>query len=129
MKSPKKILSALICFILICGVFSQVLPSGTAMASDPPGYTIAVPPGFDGGGGQFNYGLASVEKGGKFGLIDKTGRVVVDFVYDGLGATNHPAKNSIGANYYIAVQHGKSGILDRNGKPVVPCEYDSISIT
>lgn len=129
MKSPKKVLSALICFVLICGVFSQVLPSGTVMASGSPGYTIAVPPSFDGEGRQFNDGLAPVENGGKFGLIDKTGRVVVDFVYDGLGATNHPAKNSIGANYYIAVQHGKSGILDRNGKPVVPCEYDSISIT
>lgn len=129
MKLPKKILSALICFVLICGVFSQVLPTRTAGASGSPGYTIAVPTSFDGGGGQFNDGLAPVEKGGKFGLIDKTGSVVVNFVYDGLGAINHPAKNSIGANYYIAVQHGKSGILDRNGQPVVPFEYDSISIT
>ncbi len=123
MRTTTKFLSAIVCIVMISAIFTPVL------AAESPGYTVAIPCRFDGVGLQFYGSLASVENGGKHGLIDKSGNEVIDFVYDGLGPAYIPASNNIPAEYFIAVQNGKWGILDKFGTPLIPCEYDSISVT
>lgn len=118
-----KFLSVIICMVVFCATLNPV------WAVESPGYTLAIPCRFDGYGGQYNGGIAVVQDGGKSGLIDKSGNVIVDFVYDNL-YFNYPA-NSLAAsrNYYVAIQNNKWGVIDRAGKPLIPCTYDSITIT
>lgn len=120
MRPAKKISPIALCLILLSVFFTQ------AWAADSPGYSIAIPSQFDGQGYDFNKGLAVVENGGKYGIIDQTGGVIVDFVYDYL-YNNAPFTAQVTpGDYYIAIQAGKWGIIDKSGRLLVPCRYDSI---
>jgi len=64
----------------------------------------------------FSGGLASVLQNGKWGFIDKNGKVVIPLIYEealyfeeGLGSVK---------------QNGKYGFVDRNGTIVIPTVYD-----
>ena len=61
-------------------------------------------------------GLARIERNGKYGFIDKAGKVVIPLNYDdtwyfteGLAAVK---------------QNGKYGFIDNTGKVVIPLKYD-----
>ncbi len=57
---------------------------------------------------------------GKWGLMDTKGVLVVEPVYDIIGAFD-------GA-YAIIQQNGLVGLIDRNGKIILPANYDDINI-
>ncbi len=65
----------------------------------------------------FNDGLAKVRKNGKYGFIDKTGKITVPLEYDDAG------------NYFVeslvsVKRDGKWGVVDKTGKIIIPIEYD-----
>ena len=64
-------------------------------------------------------GMAKVEKGGKYGLIDKNGREVLKPVYDYL----YSFSLSYGDMMKVE-QDGKYGLIDESGKIVLSVEYD-----
>ena len=64
-------------------------------------------------------GMAKVEQGGKYGLIDKAGHEVVPPVYDYL----YSFSTSYGDMMKVE-QGGKYGLLDEQGRVVLPVEYD-----
>jgi hypothetical protein len=67
----------------------------------------------------FNKGYGTVLKGNKLGVVDKTGKFVVDCVYDGI--------NYFPADGLTPVMIGKKwGFIDINGKQVVDCQYDEV---
>lgn len=68
----------------------------------------------------FSDGLISVEKDGKWGVIDKQGKTVLPFQYD----------NSIGSfhNGLASFRSGETyGFLDKTGKVVIAPAYDSVN--
>lgn len=54
------------------------------LAANTPGYKVAIPCQFDRYASEFRNGLAVVQNGGKYGLIDQAGKAIVPFEYDGL---------------------------------------------
>lgn len=60
-------------------------------------------------------GLAIVELGGKYGVANKNGKMIIDPVYQHLFYTN---------NYLFAKNDGKFGVLDLQGKVLLPIKYD-----
>lgn len=65
----------------------------------------------------FSDGYVSVQKGEKYGIIDKTGKLVLDFTFDFIGEFSEglaPAKKD-----------DKYGYIDINGKWVIKPEYTS----
>ncbi|MCL1903211.1 MAG: WG repeat-containing protein, partial [Oscillospiraceae bacterium] len=84
---------------------------------------VLLPFEYDGQINYFNYGggnLAQVYKNGKYGFIDKTGKLVTAVEYDAMSYTN---------NNFISVRKGeKWGILNSSGKVAVPFEYDYINL-
>jgi hypothetical protein len=110
--------------ILIYIAFISIA-SAPALAENTPNYSVSIPCQFDGFVTEFHNGIASVQKGGKNGLIDKAGNVIVPFVYDNIYLSNS-TRGRVPFNYFIAIKDGKWGVLDRTGKNIIPCEYDSI---
>jgi len=53
---------------------------------------------------------------GKWGCFDSDGRLVIQFIYDGISPYRE--------GYATVAQDGKHGFIDTNGKIVVPIEYD-----
>ena len=84
---------------------------------------ILVPPIWDFDSvGEFNNGFAKVEKDEKYGVIDKTGKIIVPLEYDEVGDFQ---------NGYAAVGRGdytnkKYGFVDLNGNVVIPLIYDYV---
>ncbi|WP_304334222.1 WG repeat-containing protein [Conchiformibius steedae] len=98
-------------------------------------------------------GLASVQQNGKWGVINKSGKVVIPFQYDeyltfseGLagagkngrwGFINKSAKVVIPFQYDNALefkegltlvkQNGRWGVINKSGKVVAPIQYDGIT--
>lgn len=68
----------------------------------------------------FSEGLISVQKDGKWGVIDAQGNTVLPFKYDrGIGSFhNGLASFSNGEKY---------GFIDKTGKVVIPAAYDSVN--
>ncbi|MCL2125581.1 MAG: WG repeat-containing protein [Oscillospiraceae bacterium] len=64
-------------------------------------------------------GLASVEKDGKFGAIDKTGKVIIPFQYDRL--------QSFYEGLAVFELDGKCGYLDVSGDIAIPALYEEAS--
>ena len=60
--------------------------------------------------------LARVYKNGKWGFVDKTGKVVIPLIYDDAGWFSEGLAE-VGKN-------GKYGFVDKTGKVVVPLIYD-----
>ena len=64
----------------------------------------------------FSDGLARVVLNGKYGFIDKTGRVVIPLKYDWVGDFfKGVAKVNLNRNF---------GYIDKTGKEVIPCIFD-----
>lgn len=63
----------------------------------------------------FQEGLARVEKGGKYGYIDKTGALVIPCEFDNAGAFHEG----------LAVVHrdGKRGVIDKDGNLLFATDY------
>lgn len=65
---------------------------------------------------------------GKYGVIDKNGKIIIPFQYDSLGTDQ---EYWFGMDYYKslgvlpAVISGKTGFLDSDGKLIIPAEYES----
>ena len=98
----------------------------------------------------FSEGLAAMWKNGKWGYIDKTGKVVIPYIYDGAygfnegltrvqkdgkwGYIDKTGKAVIAFTYDDAYgfndglarvkKNGKWGYIDKTGKLIIPCEYD-----
>ena len=65
----------------------------------------------------FKNGLAKVEKNKRYGLIDKSGKIISD-EYDFIG--------NIDYGFAKIKQKDKYGLMDKNGKIIIPCEYNDI---
>ena len=61
-------------------------------------------------------GLAKVKRDGKYGFIDKTGKVVIPLNYDWAW--------SFSEGLASVSQNGKYGFIDNTGKVVIPLKYD-----
>ncbi|MDW7695065.1 WG repeat-containing protein [Flammeovirgaceae bacterium SG7u.111] len=70
--------------------------------------------------GAFEKGRAWAKSGGKFGVIDGKGNVVVPFEYDVI--------SDFSEGYAIARKNGKFGCIDGNGKAVLPFMFDGIQV-
>ncbi len=64
----------------------------------------------------FSEGLALVKKNGKWGYIDKTGKVAIPFTYN--GASNFRE------DLALVGKNGKWGYIDKTGKVAIPFIYD-----
>ena len=62
-----------------------------------------------------------VEKNGKKGLIDNSGKKITDCKYDELYSL-HTGRGG----YFVATKDGKKGRLNDKGIESIPCEYDEI---
>ena len=62
-----------------------------------------------------------VEKNGKKGLIDNSGKKITDCKYDELYSL-HTGRGG----YFVVTKDGKKGILNDKGIEIIPCEYDEI---
>ena len=68
----------------------------------------------------FKNGYAVVFKNGKCGVIDKTGKIVVDIKYEHING-------ELTAGMFAVKSNGKYGFVDINGKVVIPFKYWSIN--
>jgi hypothetical protein len=68
-------------------------------------------------GGQFSEGLATIRMGvrGKFGYMDRTGRVVIPPIYD--------EAREFSEGLALVSQEGRYGFIDKTGKVVIPLQY------
>ena len=67
-----------------------------------------------------NDGFASVELNGKWGMIDETGKEVIECKYNNVDDFHN--------GFARVVLNGKWGIIDETGKVVVECKYDYIGL-
>lgn len=65
----------------------------------------------------FSDGMAWVKQNGKYGFVDKTGKVVITIQYDYAG--------SFSGGLASVMQNGKSGFIDKKGEIVIPIQYDN----
>jgi len=61
----------------------------------------------------------SMDGEGKFGAIDKTGKIVISFRYDDLSQIEN-------SNLFLYSINEKYGIMDKSEKEIIPCIYDWI---
>lgn len=61
--------------------------------------------------------LVAARKEGKWGVIDKSGKIMVSFVFDYIGYDYSEGLLS-------AKRNGKGGYIDKNGVCMIPFEYD-----
>lgn len=73
----KKYYALFLAFVL----FIALIPSHANAMTNEVSYTEAIKPQYDDAKG-FSEGLAAVKLGDKWGYIDETGQVVIDFLYD-----------------------------------------------
>ena len=110
----KKVLSLMLVMVLALCLFPV-----SALAAD---YTEVVPCQYD-QVMDFSEGLAAVCVNGKWGFIDKTGKVVIPCIYDGVKSFSEGlAAVSVGIG-----GNGKWGYIDREGKEVIPFTYNEAS--
>jgi hypothetical protein len=103
-------------FVLLTALFLQVLPAGTFAADSKLRfitkfeYDMAEP---------FNNGAARVEKDGKVGYIDKTGKAIIPVAY-----TAYTEIGEFGDGLVPVKRDGKFGFLDVKGLPSLPFIYE-----
>ena len=66
--------------------------------------------------GAFKEGLALVQKNGKYGYIDKTGKEVIPLQYDDWGG-------NFSEGLAVAAKNKRYGYIDKSGKEVIPFQY------
>lgn len=73
-------------------------------------------------GGSFSDGLATVRNDeGKYGFIDKEGKVVIPMIFDvGEGGETSDFHEGLASIY----KNEKYGYIDKSGREVIPCKYD-----
>ncbi len=113
----KKLFGSLMAILLVVGLapaaFAQTYTAAelTEIKGDYVNDTMLI--------NNFSDGLAAVQSNRKYGFIDKTGKVVVPFIYD--GATDF----SNGMTW--VVKDNKLGYIDQTGREVIPLVYDAYS--
>jgi hypothetical protein len=65
----------------------------------------------------WNNAVAPVRKDGKYGLVDRTGKIVLEPTYGDIESRN-------GTVFFT--QDGKRGILDNAGNVLIPADYDEV---
>ena len=80
-------------------------------------YNVAIPYQFD-SAGNFNEGLAPVEKDKKYGYIDKTGKLVIPYQFDVVFKFSEGLAG--------VKKNGKWGFIDKTGKLVIPYQFDEV---
>ena len=71
-------------------------------------------------------GIFIAKSNGKYGLIDKYGKELLDFKYDYISNPTTDRKYIEKNNVYLLVMNNnKGGVIDLNGKFIIPLEYDS----
>ncbi len=73
------------------------------------------------GNENFEFGTAAVLKGGKYGIIDKTGKYLAKLKYD---LIQHCYENQL----YLVKEKGKYGILDKNGIVILKPNFTRIDV-
>lgn len=68
----------------------------------------------------FHEGLARVKSNGKYGFIDKTGKEIVQCVYDEAGVFNE--------GVCCVIKDGKYGFIDKQGNVIIPFIYDKATV-
>jgi len=79
----------------------------------------------------FRRGVAAVRRHGRWGAVDKVGRVVVQFQFDGFATALTDGRYIDGFSdegLAIVEQGGRKGVVDRNGAMVVPPVHPAIVI-
>ena len=71
----------------------------------------------------FNNCVAVVTKNNRCGLINNSGKLLVDFLYDQVRPIA-PLSNGL----YIVAKEEKSGLIDLSGTLIVACEIDNITM-
>lgn len=82
--------------------------------------------------GVFTGGIAAMQKNGKWGYIDSTGKEIIPFEYDAIegynalnGDSDTPFECSEG--YVTVLKGGKYGIFTADGEMVIPCQYEYLT--
>lgn len=70
----------------------------------------------------YQKGYATVTNGGKMGLLDVNGKLILPVQYDAIVYDQFQSKV-----IFRTVQNGKEGIADASGKIILPNEYDRIN--
>ncbi|WP_298788286.1 WG repeat-containing protein [uncultured Campylobacter sp.] len=83
-------------------------------------FTVRLAPGMD-FKTSFTEGLAGIAKNGKFGFIDKTGRVVVEPKFDDMGIAFKDGAILVGE---MKCGRMKYGYVDKSGRTIIPPRYD-----
>lgn len=60
-------------------------------------------------------GLALINKDGKWGLMDESGKIITDCMYDEV--------EGFAEGYYQVIKDGKAGFVDKKGKEIIPCNF------
>ena len=96
---------------------------------DKTGKELAIAAIFDNGPYPFWEGLAQIQKDGKLGFVDATGKVVIEPVWDGAGRMcSARARVCQGCKLERHMYRGGTfGYIDASGKIVVPLEFDDAS--
>ncbi|WP_127530227.1 WG repeat-containing protein [Paenibacillus kobensis] len=108
----KRIWSMLLAIALVCSAVPAAYASESLAYGIEPQYESA---------GVFFEGLAAVQKGGKWGYIDKTGAVVVPFQYDAA----QQLSGGLAVVGLLTDGEMKFGYINGQGKEVTPIVYDS----
>lgn len=69
----------------------------------------------------FSEGMAAVNKYGKWGFIDKTGRLVIPFEYEMLKLNHMRFREGVA----VVGKNGKYGVIDKKGNEIVPFKYEN----
>lgn len=78
----------------------------------------------------YSEGLASVRSGGKWGFIDKAGKMVIPMQYDDDETwydSDEPDIRFLKSRACV-MKNGKYGVIDKAGNVVVPFKYDYVTI-
>ncbi|MFN8166833.1 MAG: WG repeat-containing protein [Bacteroidia bacterium] len=65
----------------------------------------------------FDSGFAIVRQKGQFGVIDTTGKIVVNPIYDSIELKN---------DYFVVGKSAQLGLLNTSGNLILPCQYSEI---
>jgi hypothetical protein len=79
----------------------------------------------------FRRGIAAVRRGGKWGAVDRTGRMVVPFAFDAFAtglADGRYVEGFTDEGLAVIEVGGRKGIVDRTGRVLVPPAYPVIVI-
>ncbi|WP_170880351.1 WG repeat-containing protein [Paenibacillus odorifer] len=105
----KKLFSIMLCTVMFLGIM-PIAKAATFQA-------YAIEPQYD-YASDFHEGLAGVERDGKWGFIDKTGKEVIAPQYDYARSFNEGLAD--------VRKDGKYGFIDKTGKEVIVPKYDNV---